>query len=204
MSKQSHWESMYKLPIEKIPWEIEEPPKELVETLKNKDIKPGKALDIACGTGNYSIYLAKNTFDVIGVDFSKTALNIARKKANQQKLKIKFIYANVLNLSKILNEKFDFILDYSLLHHISSTNIEKFASQFSKLLKKGGRLLLVCYSDKDSNGKKSVMGKYGNNIYFRTVTEIRKLYKGLNEIRYKEAYLGKKQQHQAHYFLFQN
>jgi len=203
MSKQDHWDSMYKLPLKDIPWEIKNPPRELFEVLRNGLIKNGKALDVACGTGNYSLCLARNSFSVTGVDFSKEALKIAQRKAQRQKLQIKFIYADVLSLTKVLHEKFNFILDYSLLHHINSDKITAYVSQFLHLLKKKGRLLMVCYSNKDSQDEKFSVGKYGNVMYYRTAGQIRRLYKGLKEIMYKETRLGKRLQHYGHCFLFE-
>ncbi|PPK42626.1 hypothetical protein B0G57_11717 [Trinickia symbiotica] len=64
----THWESGYALPVEDIPWEIGTPPQELLDLLSDADCPQcGRALDVACGTGNYSRYLASRGFDVIGV-----------------------------------------------------------------------------------------------------------------------------------------
>lgn len=38
-------------------------------------LKKGKVMDIACGTGRNSFYLADNGFDVDGIDFSDVAIN---------------------------------------------------------------------------------------------------------------------------------
>ena len=40
----------------------------------------GKIIDIGCGTGNFSIKLAKKHYEVVGIDISKNMLDIARKK----------------------------------------------------------------------------------------------------------------------------
>ncbi len=44
------------------------------------DRKPTLLLDLACGTGNFSVEFAKNGIDVIGVDISEDMLNIAQEK----------------------------------------------------------------------------------------------------------------------------
>ncbi|HLD76471.1 MAG TPA: hypothetical protein VI874_05595 [Candidatus Norongarragalinales archaeon] len=59
MANRKHWEKQYEKPLKEIPWEIEKPPKELVRVLQRGLVKPCKALDVACGTGNYSLFLAK-------------------------------------------------------------------------------------------------------------------------------------------------
>ena len=48
-------------PPTEIPWNIESPPKTLVESLESGQIQPCKAIDLGCGAGNYAIYLATAT-----------------------------------------------------------------------------------------------------------------------------------------------
>jgi len=102
-------------------------------------------------------------------------------------------------------EQFDFILDYSILHHLEPAVTESYARQCANLLKPGGKLLLVCYSDKDefASGSKSATGTYGNAMFYRTADQIRQAYKNLKEVSYKESALGKRLHHIAHCFLFE-
>lgn len=48
-----------------IPWNIETPPKALVELVESGKVKPCKTIDLGCGTGNYAIYLANKGFNVL-------------------------------------------------------------------------------------------------------------------------------------------
>jgi hypothetical protein len=78
-----------------------------------------------------------------------------------------------------------------------------YAQQFSHMLKRDGKLLLVCYSDKDpyAQGKGSAKGTLGNEMYYRTYSEIEEAYAPLKVLSYRETTLGK-QQHRGHYFVF--
>lgn len=201
--KEEHWDGMYKMPLESIPWEIEEPPADLVECLQTYDGAKDSALDVACGTGNYSFYLAQQGFRaVVGVDFSQKALDIANERNSTLMLPAQFIHANVLQLTDALEgRRFNFILDYSLLHHIAPEDVSTYAQQFSGLLNDGGKLLLVCYSDKDTDGTVAT-GKYGNDMFYRTREEIEQLYGDLKEISYQETKIGKRLHHVGHRFVF--
>lgn len=192
---------MYEKPLDDIPWEIAEPPKELVRVLDEKIIFPCKALDIGCGTGNYSIFLALRGFEVTGADISERALDLAGIRAKEANVKVQFLRVDMLH--EALHEQFDFILDYSLLHHIAPSQIEKYVGNVESVLASEGKLLLVCYSDADERSSSGYYrGDFGNPMYFRSAEDIRRLYNSLQEVFYRETTLGKRGQHPAHCFLF--
>jgi 2-polyprenyl-3-methyl-5-hydroxy-6-metoxy-1,4-benzoquinol methylase len=204
--KIQHWNNMYAKPVESIPWEIAAAPHDLTDLIKHRIITGGTALDVACGTGNYSLYLAEKGFEVTGVDFAQNALDIATERAAKLRLPVKFVQGDATKLADVLgNTAFDFILDYSLLHHIAPADVENYAKQFQSLLNPHGKLLMVCYSEKDkyAQGANQATGKYGNDMFYRTRDEIEKLYSDLKEISYAPTQLGKRAHHQGHAFVFE-
>lgn len=58
----------------------------LIETASH--LKPGKALDLACGTGRNSLWLAKHGWSVTAVDASTAAIDALRTRASQSGLNI--------------------------------------------------------------------------------------------------------------------
>lgn len=60
------------------------------------DINPDLVCDLACGTGNVTIPLARRGYDMTGVDISEDMLNIARDKA--EGLDILFLNQSMANL----------------------------------------------------------------------------------------------------------
>src|SRR5262245_51927755 len=68
----------------------------------------GPVLEIACGSGLVSIPIAAMGLDVTGVDLARTMLEHARKKAEAQKLKIRWVEADARSFD--LGVKFQFIL----------------------------------------------------------------------------------------------
>ena len=84
------WDETYRHHgYKELPWETVEPDKELVRILKQKKITKCKVLDIGCGAGTNSIFLAKNGFDVTGIDISPIAISIAKVRAKEAGLEVR-------------------------------------------------------------------------------------------------------------------
>lgn len=77
---------------------------------------PRSVLDLGCGTGWTSIFLARAGYDVMGVDISALAIEVARQEAKALEL------TNVEFLAGDYEEhrfeaQFDYVLFYDALHH---------------------------------------------------------------------------------------
>lgn len=60
--------------------------------------KPKIICDLACGTGNVTLPLARQGYDMIGVDISENMLDVAREKSREENLDILFIRQNMKDL----------------------------------------------------------------------------------------------------------
>lgn len=173
-------EKIYKdISPEKIPWNIETAPDILKNIVRTGKIKPCKVIDLGCGTGNYVIYLSSKGFDATGVDFSKTAIELARNSALKSGVICKFIWADVLGEMTEVKETFDFAYDWELLHHIFPPDREKYINNVYSLLNPGGKYLSVCFSEEDPDFGGE--GKYrktplGTILYFSSEGELRDLF----------------------------
>ena len=99
--------------MENLPWSNQEIPHILLNYIHHRS-RPGKALDLGCGTGTLSIFLARNGYTVTGVDFIDIALNEARRRADQAGVEITFVEADILQWQP--DETYDLILDAGCLH----------------------------------------------------------------------------------------
>jgi SAM-dependent methyltransferase len=59
------------------------------------DLAAGTALDLACGAGRNAVWLAERGWRVTGVDFSATALGMARDLAAERRVQVEWIEADV-------------------------------------------------------------------------------------------------------------
>ena len=140
------WENVYKnTRLEEIPWRIESA-SWLYQLIENRVVPVGVALDLGCGTGERTIYLAKRGFKVTGVDISKTAIKHARKFADKAEVKTEFHIKDATDLSFLKDKAFDFVLDFSCLHGIAKEKQAKYVKEITKHLKLKGLLFLRCFS----------------------------------------------------------
>lgn len=56
---------------------------------------PGRALDVACGTGRNTLLLAEHGWRTLGIDISPVALHIARDEAQRRDLHVDLLAANL-------------------------------------------------------------------------------------------------------------
>ena len=92
--------------------------------MTQKPILRCKGLDIGCGTGDNSIWLAQNGFEVTGTDTSDIALEKAKEKASNSNIECDFILADFLN-KKIEGAPFAFAFDRGCFHSFGSENDRK-------------------------------------------------------------------------------
>ena len=107
-------------------------------------LTPGRALDVGCGTGDTSIYLAQHGWQVTGVDFVSKALEKARAKADAAAMDIDFRQADATKLStEGVGTGFGLIVDQGCLHAINGDDRDKYVREVTAVAAPDARLLLV-------------------------------------------------------------
>lgn len=157
--KKNYWEKEYNFLIKhnslnntnNLPWDIKKHDKNLEDILNYYKIKEGKILEIGCGTGNDIIFLCKKGFEVVGIDISKTAIDICKKNIHFNN--VKFLVGDI-NLD-LPNEKFDLIYDRGCLHG-NPELIETIFLKFKKILNEKGKVIII---SSNSNSEKSNYAK---------------------------------------------
>lgn len=69
--------------------------------------KDARILELCCGTGRFTLPIAKDGYDISGVDYTSSMLDQAKMKASEAGLEIRFVEADIRNLN--LQEKYDLI-----------------------------------------------------------------------------------------------
>jgi len=103
----------------------------------------GKLLDVGCGNGIDSNFLASKGYDVVGIDLSEGMLKIARSKYPEIDFRLEDMRS--LNFSK---NQFEGIVASCSLIHISKKDVPKTLRQFAKFLKPKGAIYIQLQSGK--------------------------------------------------------
>jgi 2-polyprenyl-3-methyl-5-hydroxy-6-metoxy-1,4-benzoquinol methylase len=136
------------------PWEGHPLPERLRELIEGPSaLPPGKALDVGCGTGDTSIYLARRGWDVTAFDFMNVALKRARAKAEAAAVSIRTMQADVTRLTPSeVGVGFHLIVDNGLLHGLSDAGRDAYVRLVSTIAAPNATLLLAGFAEKKRRG----------------------------------------------------
>ena len=70
--------------------------------------RPGRLVDLGCGTGRVLEYFARRGFQTVGVDLSPRMLKVSARKAEKEGLPIALVRANLCQLDAFAAESFDY------------------------------------------------------------------------------------------------
>jgi SAM-dependent methyltransferase len=134
----------------KPPWDINRPQLAFVNIAKDySDL--GHILDIGCGTGEHAIFFSTLGYKLTGIDSSPKAIELAKEKAKKKNIEIDFFIKDALDLTGF-EQKFNTIIDSGVFHIFSDTDRVLLIQNFHKVLKKDGRLFILCFSDREPPG----------------------------------------------------
>ncbi|HEY9772568.1 MAG TPA: class I SAM-dependent methyltransferase [Planktothrix sp.] len=103
-------------------------------------LKEGKAkrvLDLGCGSGWLSIYLARQDFQVTGLDISAQALFLAKTWAEQESLVIQFDTGDIAEI-QYAPQSFDAVVANSIFEHLTYELADLTMKRLQGLLIPGG------------------------------------------------------------------
>lgn len=109
--------------------------KEILQYVPKKRLK---ILDVGCGSGFFTILMAQQGHEVIGVDLTADMITRARELAAEEKADCTFQVMDAENL-EFADEAFDMVISRNLTWTL--TDAERAYSEWLRVLKKGGCLL---------------------------------------------------------------
>jgi ubiquinone/menaquinone biosynthesis C-methylase UbiE len=143
------WEEYYSA-LSQLPDRLMKPVPFIMEALPVfRRIKASRILDLGCGAGRNSIYLAKCGFDVVGVDISRSALRKAKSRFEAEGVEnIAIVCASMTHLP-FINHSYDVVISVSVIHHAVKEAVGKTIGEIHRVLKDNGLFLANLLSVKD-------------------------------------------------------
>lgn len=138
--------------------------KELIEAAK-----PQTSLELGCGLGRFSTFMASQKIQATGVDFSAVAIERAKKRVARDNYKPTFLVGDVTNL-EILSEPFDISFDVGCFHCLEREGQQNYVKEIYRLLKPGGTHLIWALDNSPSNIRLTpdyIKEVFGNNFELR-------------------------------------
>lgn len=106
------------------------------------DLNGARVLEIGCGRGDFALWLAQKTPTafITAIDFSDSAINIARKRAAATALPVCFEVGDGQAL-RFDSESFDLVISCECLEHVPHP--EKMLNEIRRVLTLGGQFILT-------------------------------------------------------------
>ncbi len=106
-------------------------------------LKGNKILDLGCGNGEFTDYLASHGAKVIGADKSQKWIDYCKDRYKGNK-NLKFIQADGVNLKSLKSGKFDsIIMNMVLLNVETESEIQKIFKECKRVLRPDGSLIFT-------------------------------------------------------------
>jgi SAM-dependent methyltransferase len=122
-----------------LPWAHDEATLFLAELCAKR--KPGRALDIGCGAGTDSVYLAQRGWEVTALDFIPRALEFTAARAREAGVTVTPVQADITTWQS--EQPYDLVLDHGLLHNLDPVRHPAYRQTVLQLLAGEGDLILL-------------------------------------------------------------
>ncbi len=138
------WDGFYQDHNRPVPFFGDYPDEHLVELAASGQLIGKRALDIGCGNGRNTLYLADNGCDAIGLDISEEALRWAEDLSRQHSRTPTFYCQSFFDYQ--WKRPFDVINDSGCFHHIKPHRREGYLSKIRDALAPDGLFTMTCFN----------------------------------------------------------
>ena len=130
------------------PWDIGKP-QPAMSALLSKYPPVDPILDVGCGSGDLSIYLAQLGYQVVGVDFVEAAIATAQARLSalspEMARRARFQVADALKPS-LLQQRFGSVVDSGFFHLFNPDHCDHFVDELAFTLRPGGWYYLHAFA----------------------------------------------------------
>jgi SAM-dependent methyltransferase len=146
-----------------VPWDDPLPPPEVIDHVAALPV--GRAIDLGCGYGRASIYLAGLGWEADGVDFIPEAIVEAALRARHAGVYARFHIGQVTDLG-FLAGPYDLAIDVGCCHNMSEEDLMRYADHLGRLIRPDGTFLLFArLREADDEGSSGVYQQLVDRVF---------------------------------------
>jgi SAM-dependent methyltransferase len=144
MEAMSHFERLFEFyQAGPVPWDQPDPPPEVLAFVPALPV--GRALDLGCGLGRATFFMARLGWSVDAVDFIPQAIAEATSRATAAGLNNVHFHLSQVTQLDFLAGPYDLALDVGCAHSLEGHELEAYHRELLRLLKPGGTYLLFAH-----------------------------------------------------------
>lgn len=150
-----------------------------------KYIKRGLVLDIGCGQGKETIYLANKGFDVVALDSSSVAIDQIKEIIKKNKLKnIRAVNSDIIDF-EIKKNAYDLILCFNVLYFLEKSTARRIVKKIQEGMKKGGIIAMSLFTVHDT-----FYNEQKKHRFYVETNEVRGLFENFEILDYFEGIIN--------------
>lgn len=173
------WDAFYADRSREVPFFAAKPDENLAAYLDRGLLTPGRVLDVGCGPGRNSVFLARNGFQVDAVDLSATAIAWAAERA--EGLGIRFRHGDAFTTEGT----YDLVYDSGCFHHLLPHRRVSHLALLDRVLKPSGHFALTCFTDEEGTAAPDTdlyrLGGLAGGVGYRP-DDLRWIFQDLTEV----------------------
>ncbi|MGE0040430.1 MAG: class I SAM-dependent methyltransferase [Vicinamibacterales bacterium] len=106
----------------------------------------GRALDLGCGTGFWSVRLARRGWDVTAIDVVPRALRTARERARKAGADVRFVDGSVTALAAAgVSPAFQLVMDFGVVHGLSPEQVRAVGREVTAVAAEDATILMYAF-----------------------------------------------------------
>lgn len=156
------WDEIYK--VEKNLPPVQEEMQKIVNLFRKRNVK--KVLDLACGSGRHSLYLAEQGLEVYGIDLSEEGIKTANYRLSMKGLRASLVVGSIYKRLPYENNFFDAVICTRSIHHAKIEAIRKAIEEIERVLKPKGLFFCTVRKKKISQIRTSLSKKIAPRTHF--------------------------------------
>lgn len=187
-----YWETRYQ--EKNTPWDLGQAAPAFISMLYSKEPPvPGSAAVLGCGRGYDALIFASHGFDVIGFDFSASAIEDAQILADTVGSPAKFMQRDIFDLAGEFEHYFDYVIEHTCFCAIDPQRRFDYVDVANSILKPEGEMIAIFFTHNRPGGPPYGLNPTEIKQYMHRGFETISLYPVINSVpkRIDEEYIGR-------------